>query len=102
MEMEIEAVSRVGWGRSVQFFLGGSSLGIGTIDMGKGAEPYKQRLMNGAIPIAEGVVAVSPSLTTVRSLRRAVSAWLHRGPLDGLAKKAGKIVGRAETRWRFK
>lgn len=79
-----------------------SSLGIRTIDMGKGAEPYKQRVKNGAIPIAEGVVAVSPSLTAVRSLRRAVSAWLHRGPLDGLAKKAGKIVSRAETRWRFK
>jgi CelD/BcsL family acetyltransferase involved in cellulose biosynthesis len=79
-----------------------SRLGIGTIDMGKGAERYKQSLMNGAIPIAEGVVAVSPLLSAARSLSCAVRAWLRLGPLDGLAKETGRIPGRLKTRLRFR
>src|ERR1700693_1077442 len=79
-----------------------SSLGISTIDMGKGTEPYKQRLMNGAIPIAEGVLAVSPLLSAVRRSRVGARAWLRRGPLDGLKKKTGKSVGRLKTRLRFR
>jgi hypothetical protein len=35
-------------------------------------------------------------------LRVAVRAWLRRSPLDGLAKKTGKILGRVEAWRRFR
>lgn len=79
-----------------------SSLGISTIDMGKGDERYKQSLMNRAIPIAQGGVAASRFLQAVRRLRVSVRELLRRGPLDGPAKKAGEILGRAETWLRFR
>ena len=78
-----------------------SSPGISIIDMGKGSEPYKQRL-NGAIQIAEGSVVVSPLLSAMRRLRLSVRARMRRGPLDGLAKKTGTILGRLENRSRFR
>jgi CelD/BcsL family acetyltransferase involved in cellulose biosynthesis len=34
--------------------------GVRRIDMGKGDEPYKTRLMSGAIPVAEGAVDLRP------------------------------------------
>ena len=76
------------------------SLGISTINMGSGPEHYKQRLMNRAIPIAKGVVAVSPFLSAARtSIRRSrvrIRALLRPSPLDGLVKQAGKTLRRVQ------
>ena len=46
------------------------SLGIQTIDLGKGDESYKQRVSNGAIPLAEGSVELPSLISTARWFRR--------------------------------
>ncbi|HEY9781098.1 MAG TPA: GNAT family N-acetyltransferase [Leptolyngbyaceae cyanobacterium] len=46
------------------------SLGIQTIDLGKGDESYKQRLINSTVPLAEGSVEVPSLISTARWLRR--------------------------------
>ena len=51
------------------------ALGIQTIDLGKGNALYKQRLMNGAVPLLEGVVPASPFRAAVLTLRAGVKAW---------------------------
>jgi CelD/BcsL family acetyltransferase involved in cellulose biosynthesis len=79
-----------------------SSLGLNSIDLGKGAERYKQSLMNRAIPIAQGAVTVAPFLRAVRRSRVGLRAMLRRSPLDGLVKKTGEILGRVETWLRFR
>jgi CelD/BcsL family acetyltransferase involved in cellulose biosynthesis len=79
-----------------------SSLGISSIDLGKGAELYKQSLMNRAIPIAQGAVTVTSFLRAVRGSRVGLRALLRRSPLEGLAKRTGKILGRVETWLRFR
>lgn len=45
-------------------------LGIRTIDLGKGDESYKQRVSNGAIPLAEGSVEIPSLISTARWFRR--------------------------------
>ena len=54
------------------------ALGIQTIDLGKGNALYKQRLMNGAVPLLEGVVPASPLRAAVLTLRAGVKAWVRR------------------------
>lgn len=46
------------------------SLGIQTLDMGKGDEAYKQRVINKTIPLAEGSVEIPSLISTARWLRR--------------------------------
>jgi CelD/BcsL family acetyltransferase involved in cellulose biosynthesis len=36
------------------------ALGLSAIDLGRGLSPYKRRLMNASVPIAEGVVELPP------------------------------------------
>jgi CelD/BcsL family acetyltransferase involved in cellulose biosynthesis len=47
------------------------SIGINRIDLGKGTEPFKRRLMTGATKVAEGTV---DSRASVMAVRR---AWWH-------------------------
>lgn len=54
------------------------ALGIQTIDLGKGDVPYKQRLMNGSVPLVEGVVPASPLRAAYITLRAAVKEWVRR------------------------
>lgn len=49
------------------------SLGIQTIDLGKGDESYKQRVMNGSVLLAEGSVEIPSLISTARWLRRKTS-----------------------------
>lgn len=46
------------------------SQGIQIIDLGKGDEGYKQRVMNGTVPLAEGSVEIPSLISTARWLRR--------------------------------
>jgi CelD/BcsL family acetyltransferase involved in cellulose biosynthesis len=55
-------------------------LGIKRIDLGRGEQDYKRRLMNGAISLAEGAVEVSPFLCGARSMNRALKSWLGNHP----------------------
>jgi CelD/BcsL family acetyltransferase involved in cellulose biosynthesis len=57
-----------------------ASIGISTIDLGKGRQPYKERLMNGVVPLAHGFVEVPSLRTACRMLSRSAKASLQKLP----------------------
>jgi CelD/BcsL family acetyltransferase involved in cellulose biosynthesis len=64
--------------------------GVRRIDLGKGDEPYKTRLMSGSIPVAEGAVDLRPLAGAVGRrwfhLRKWASRSALRRPLLGPAR----------------
>lgn len=57
------------------------AIGLRVIDMGNGRALYKQRLTNGAIPIVEGEVAVSPMRSSVMSVRNSAENFVRHSPV---------------------
>ena len=78
------------------------SLGLRVIDLGKGSTLYKDRLMSGEVPLAEGRVELPSLATAVRRLRRGTEAWVRRSPLVGVARGPGRLLKRAERWWRLR
>jgi CelD/BcsL family acetyltransferase involved in cellulose biosynthesis len=68
-------------------------MGISTIDMGIGRALYKQRLMNGVIPLAEGAVPGSVSRTVMAAVQSRTEAWLRHSPLFTPVRKANVMIG---------
>lgn len=72
--------------------------GVRRIDLGKGMEPYKSRLMSGAISVAEGIVecgAVRRALSRRwRNTRRLAQASLLGGPV-----RLAAVLTRPLRRW---
>ena len=66
------------------------ALGIRRIDLGKGAKDYKSSFMSGAIPLAEGCVAVSPLVRLVRSGWHRTRSWMRSSRLGGPARVAAR------------
>jgi CelD/BcsL family acetyltransferase involved in cellulose biosynthesis len=62
--------------------------GIRQIDLGKSEALYKDRLKNAELPVAEGRVGRSRSVTAARRGQAAVSQYLRTGPV-GAALKGG-------------
>jgi CelD/BcsL family acetyltransferase involved in cellulose biosynthesis len=56
-------------------------LGVNRIDLGKGPETYKERLMSGAIPIAEGAVHLRPGVGAAWRARYRAVEWARRSPI---------------------
>lgn len=77
-------------------------LGLTTIDLGKGATMYKDRLASGVVPIAEGCVEVPSLSSTLRLWRRSSEAWIRESPFYGAARLPGRFVKRAEKWLRFR
>lgn len=67
-------------------------LGIRRIDLGRGEQDYKRRLMNGAINLAQGAVEVSPVWCGLRSMNRALKSWLGNHPR--LSSPVRSVFGR--------
>jgi CelD/BcsL family acetyltransferase involved in cellulose biosynthesis len=65
-----------------------ASLGLRVIDMGCGRTFYKERLMNGAVAIAEGEVAASPFRSAMTVWRNRARDWARRSPLRRLRASA--------------
>jgi CelD/BcsL family acetyltransferase involved in cellulose biosynthesis len=67
------------------------SLGIKTIDLGKGISSYKERLRNGYVMVADGSVEPSSLLKIGRQLKKhsrsALREFLLRTPLDEPARR---------------
>jgi CelD/BcsL family acetyltransferase involved in cellulose biosynthesis len=67
------------------------SMGLHTIDLGKGDALYKDRFKNGEIPVAEGSIAAGPVTQITRSLtrgaREAVRHTVLKSPARGLVYK---------------
>ena len=70
-----------------------NGLGISTIDMGNGRALYKQRLMNGAIPLAEGTVAVSPTRAALEGVRKHTETWVRHSAMFEPVRKANAMLG---------
>jgi CelD/BcsL family acetyltransferase involved in cellulose biosynthesis len=75
--------------------------GVRTIDLGKGGEQYKERLMSGRVQLYEGCVELPSLLTYVRRLRRAVEMRAARGGLGTALQLPLRAIRRIERARRF-
>jgi CelD/BcsL family acetyltransferase involved in cellulose biosynthesis len=71
-------------------------LGVGVIDMGRGDEAYKQRLMTAAFPLAEASVVVSRPLMGLRDVAGRLQRAGRRTRLAGPVKLGIRSMG---LRW---
>ena len=78
-----------------------NEMGISIIDMGIGRALYKQRLMNGVIPLAEGAVPGSVSRTVMSVAKSRAEAWLRHSPLFTPVRKANVMIGTLADRIPF-
>ncbi len=70
----------------------GPALGVRTIDLGKGVEPYKASFASRYVELGAGSI-VCPSLATwLRSGWRTARDWVNRSPLKGTVRLPGKLV----------
>lgn len=74
------------------------SLGVRKIDLGHGAEPYKQRAMSGAVAVAEGSVELRPLARIFRQCWRNTRDWVRSSPLRGPAGVPNRLLHRFR-RW---
>jgi CelD/BcsL family acetyltransferase involved in cellulose biosynthesis len=58
-----------------------ASQGVRRIDLGKGEEAYKSRLMSGSTPVAEGAVDLRPLVGTAGRRWFQLRNWARRSPL---------------------
>jgi CelD/BcsL family acetyltransferase involved in cellulose biosynthesis len=68
------------------------SLGIRRIDLGKGEERYKRRLMNGASQVAEGTVDLQPAAAAVRHAWRHTRARIRTSPWARPARASAQVI----------
>ncbi|MEQ8787169.1 MAG: GNAT family N-acetyltransferase [Pirellulaceae bacterium] len=65
-----------------------TELGIHRLDLGKGEEPYKQRLMTGAVLLAEGCVDLRPVSSVVNRGWHGLREFVKRTPLRTPVQRA--------------
>jgi CelD/BcsL family acetyltransferase involved in cellulose biosynthesis len=76
--------------------------GVEVIDMGKGQALYKERLANGAVPLAEGRVELPSLVTAIRRIKRGTESLVRRTPLYHVARIPGRLVTALRRRRRFR
>jgi CelD/BcsL family acetyltransferase involved in cellulose biosynthesis len=62
--------------------------GIRRLDLGRGEEEYKLRLMSGAVPLVEGSVAATGLTRILRGGWHRACEWVRESPLAGPARVA--------------
>jgi CelD/BcsL family acetyltransferase involved in cellulose biosynthesis len=78
-------------------------LGIGVIDFGKGAMDYKQQLSNRTIPLIEGSVTFSRSVSALRQNQKSLTDWARRAPLVKMVPvRIRKLAWRVQEWSRFR
>lgn len=71
-----------------------AALGIRRIDLGKGPEAYKARLMSGSTPLAEGAVHLRAHVGAMWRTRHRAVAWARRSPLRRVLGGPGRWLRR--------
>lgn len=71
-----------------------SEIGIRRIDLGKGPEEYKTRLMSAAIDVAEGAIDLRPMAGFLRRNCRRAYDWTRQSPLRRPLLKPSRIIRR--------
>jgi CelD/BcsL family acetyltransferase involved in cellulose biosynthesis len=69
-----------------------SELGVTTLDLGKGEDPYKASFMTGTVPLIEGVVEVPSAYALIRRARINGEKWLRRSPVMEPVRKIVRRV----------
>jgi len=75
-----------------------ADLGIQRVDFGPGAQPYKQRLMTGALPVAIGVAETSRARQVMRRSLAAARDWTRSSPLAAPARVPRRMLAQV-GRW---
>jgi CelD/BcsL family acetyltransferase involved in cellulose biosynthesis len=68
--------------------------GVKRVDLGKGTEPYKTRLMSGSIMVAEGAIHLSPPVGAMWRTRYRAMEWARRSPLRGMLREPARWLRR--------
>ena len=76
--------------------------GLNLIDLGKGEDPYKQRVMTGVVALREGFVEQPSLLASTRQLRRALEAHAAQGGLAATLRLPLKVIRRIDRIRRFR
>lgn len=78
-----------------------AGLGVRYIDLGKDLSVYKQRFMNGAISVGQGVLVRPALLNTLRERRERLEARLRGSTWSRLIRGPGRWLKRHEHRRRY-
>jgi CelD/BcsL family acetyltransferase involved in cellulose biosynthesis len=78
------------------------TLGIRSIDLGKGSSFYKDRLKSCSVPIAEGCIELPSVASSLRRWRRGAEAWAKTSALAAPARYPGRALKRFEKWMRFR
>lgn len=76
-------------------------MGIRMIDLGKGEMQYKDRLMSGGLPIAEGRVELPSVARAMRLSRRTLDKWASGGALGAPFRLPLKVIRKVEHMQKF-
>ena len=68
------------------------------IDLGKGEALYKERLANGAVPLAEGSVQLASLNRRLRQFGNSAEAWIRHSPIAPLLRAPGRMIKTAARR----
>jgi CelD/BcsL family acetyltransferase involved in cellulose biosynthesis len=71
-----------------------AAMGVRRIDLGKGPEAYKQRLMSGSIPVAEGAIELRAHVAAFWHTRYKAKNWLRRSPLGDVLRRPARWLRR--------
>jgi len=80
----------------IEILKAAESHGIQRIDLGKGGEPFKRRLMSGATTVAEGTVDLRPSATMLRRAWRITRSRIQASALHTSAKVPMRFARRVQ------
>lgn len=74
---------------------------ISYIDLGKGLSMYKRRMMTGAIPVAEGVVALPSLVNQAINLRGKLEQWGRKSAFKPILLIPGRVIKSMERKKRY-
>ena len=83
-----------GYLHSIEWIKAAAADGIRRIDLGKGPEAYKRRIMSGAASVAEGAVDLRPSAVMIHRAWRATRERVRMSPLAAPIRTPARMVRR--------
>ena len=81
---------------------GAEAQGVLRIDLGKGEQPYKERMKTHDVLVAEGRVASSATLARAITGAGDGARWIRRSPLSGPARQLNRVVRRVRRYLRYR
>jgi CelD/BcsL family acetyltransferase involved in cellulose biosynthesis len=73
--------------------------GIARFDLGRGDEPYKQRLASGSTAVAQGAIDFRPLARTLAHGFHRVRGWARRSPLRRTLLAPARFARRVHAAW---